>query len=140
MWVELVMNRCLTLYNVFVLVIIMFCYKGLNTFNGVPQSVYNRPPTNVNIHAIGAIVSVADRHHTKTYNKQIATQRCVANRSGLDFVVLDPFLYVECKKYKDFFFKKHCAVSYFLQRQRNDFIVFAFNFSIIFIENIYMRI
>eukprot|EP00931_Biecheleriopsis_adriatica_P082963 TRINITY_DN56465_c0_g1_i1.p1 TRINITY_DN56465_c0_g1~~TRINITY_DN56465_c0_g1_i1.p1 ORF type:complete len:205 (+),score=31.20 TRINITY_DN56465_c0_g1_i1:40-654(+) len=69
------------------------------------------PPPPGTYSAVG-IASVADPAHQKRFAVAIASQRCYAQKHGYDYNVLDPADYPACS-FRDFFFRKHCAVAAF---------------------------
>ena len=95
------------------------------------QQKYLRPTTASSVKLSGAVIAVADSEFAKKYRNQLSTQKCVAKRSGLDFILLDANNYTACKKYNDFFFRKHCAVSCFLKHQQKGFIAFVMDADVV---------
>jgi len=61
-----------------------------------------------------SIVVVSDKNFLKKYEYQMNTQKCFAQKHGYEHTVVNPNDYIECKKYQDFFFRKHCAVRVWL--------------------------
>merc|ERR1712110_235839 len=61
-----------------------------------------------------SIVVVSDKSFLKKYEYQMNTQICFAKKNGYEHTVVNPNDYIECKKYQDFFFRKHCAVRVWL--------------------------
>lgn len=73
------------------------------------------------------LAAVADKVHQNKFGISIASQRCYAEHHGYDFEVIDPKDYPRCSKFKDFFFRKHCSVARFLEKQQQDYILFVFD-------------
>lgn len=73
------------------------------------------------------LATVADKKHQSKFGISIASQRCYAKRHGYHFEVIDPVEYRSCAKFRDFFFRKHCSVARFLEKQQDDYILFVFD-------------
>eukprot|EP00913_Durusdinium_trenchii_P006749 g6345.t1 len=65
----------------------------------------------------------SDKKHQSKFGISIASQRCYAKRHGYHFEVIDPVEYRSCAKFRDFFFRKHCSVARFLEKQQDDYIL-----------------
>lgn len=68
-----------------------------------------------------SIVVVSDNNFLKKYEYQMNTQKCFAKKHGYEHTVVNPNDYIECKKYQDFFFRKHCAVRVWLHSKPEGF-------------------
>ncbi|CAK9094684.1 unnamed protein product [Durusdinium trenchii] len=73
------------------------------------------------------IVVVGDPSFQRRFDAQIRSLRCYANRHGYEMHLLTASEYAECKRFKDFFFRKHCTVSKFLETQAPSFTAAVFD-------------
>jgi len=73
------------------------------------------------------VVVVGDPSFQRRYQAQIKSMRCYADRHGYDMHLLTASEYVECKRFKDFFFRKHCTVSKWLETQPAHYIAAVFD-------------
>eukprot|EP00930_Biecheleria_cincta_P083886 TRINITY_DN73390_c0_g1_i1.p1 TRINITY_DN73390_c0_g1~~TRINITY_DN73390_c0_g1_i1.p1 ORF type:complete len:583 (+),score=113.05 TRINITY_DN73390_c0_g1_i1:111-1859(+) len=70
------------------------------------------------------IAAVADKRYAQRFAVAIASQRCFAETHGYVYTLIDPGDYPTCKQ-GDFFFRKHCAVARFLEKQEPGYILFV---------------
>ncbi|CAE7781001.1 unnamed protein product [Symbiodinium sp. CCMP2592] len=73
------------------------------------------------------VVVVGDPSFQRRYQAQIKSLRCYADRHGYDMHLLTASEYGECKRFKDFFFRKHCTVSKWLETQPAHYIAAVFD-------------
>eukprot|EP00440_Ansanella_granifera_P001065 gb/GFBE01001148.1/.p1 GENE.gb/GFBE01001148.1/~~gb/GFBE01001148.1/.p1 ORF type:complete len:397 (+),score=77.09 gb/GFBE01001148.1/:1-1191(+) len=67
-------------------------------------------------HKTVGIVVLGDQHFQKVYAPQLRSMRCYAEKHGYDMHILDGSEFDACAHIKgDFFFRKHCTVSKFLE-------------------------
>jgi len=64
-----------------------------------------------------AMVLLGDLRFQRKYQLQIKSLQCYADRHGYLLQVLTGNEYVVCRKYNDYFFKKHCTVAEWLETQ-----------------------
>lgn len=63
------------------------------------------------------LVVVGDPSFQRRYAAQIQSLRCYAERHKYNLHILSASEYEQCHRFKDFFFRKHCTVSKFLESQ-----------------------
>ncbi|CAJ1368336.1 unnamed protein product [Effrenium voratum] len=75
---------------------------------------------------VGVIV-VGDPAFQRRYEVQIKSIRCYADRHGYEMTVLAASEFPECKRFLDFFFRKHCTVSKFLETKPSEYTAAVFD-------------
>jgi len=85
--------------------------------------VAGSPPPPGKYSAVG-LAAVADAAAQTRFAVSLASQRCYAERHGYEYHVINPRDHPSCTQ-RDFFFKKHCSVARFLERQREDYLLFV---------------
>ena len=65
---------------------------------------------------IVSVINDAYSFSSRVYRRQLDSVICYATRHGYGYDEVDPWAYEECKKYKVFFFAKHCAVRQYLRQ------------------------
>ncbi|CAE7242005.1 unnamed protein product [Symbiodinium natans] len=73
------------------------------------------------------IVVVGDLAFQRRFKSQIQSMRCYADRHGYDMHLLTASEYDACWHFKDFFFRKHCTVSKWLETQPADYVAAVFD-------------
>lgn len=80
------------------------------------------------------IVGLGDDQFVKKYAQNVESMKCYAKKHGYDFVLINPAdkEYKEhCTQYNVFFFKKHCLVATFLQRQPAGYSAFVMDLDVL---------
>mmetsp|Transcript_58702 Transcript_58702/g.109910 ORF Transcript_58702/g.109910 Transcript_58702/m.109910 type:complete len:378 (-) Transcript_58702:119-1252(-) len=73
------------------------------------------------------VVVVGDPHFQRKYAVQIKSMKCYADRHNYNMHVLSGSEYPECKRFRDFFFRKHCTVSKWLELQPAGYMAAVFD-------------
>lgn len=89
-----------------------------------PFTMEALPPAGGGSYTKVGIAAVADQRYAKRFEVSIASQRCFAETHGYAYTLIDPTEYPTCKQ-GDFFFRKHCAVARFLEKQEPGYILFV---------------
>jgi len=80
------------------------------------------------------IVALGDANYTRRYAFTLAAFQCYAARHGYDLAVIRPddAEYRDaCTEYPEFFFRKHCLVAAFLQRQAPGYRAFVMDLDVL---------
>lgn len=69
-----------------------------------------------------AMILLGDLRFQARYRTQIQSLRCFANQHGYELRILVGNEYAVCKKYVDYFFRKHCTVAEWLETQHESLV------------------
>jgi len=70
-----------------------------------------------------ALLVVADSEQQTKYKKNLRSQECYAERQGYEMVILKGNEYKKCEAIPEFYYRRHCVVSEFLESRPLEYVV-----------------